>query len=370
MAGLACTAMPRISASALRHASVLVGFAIVLVLLVCRVRVAQAAPPVDEPAPIVVAVKQAAPFAVRTADGHWTGTSIELWRAVAAELELDYTLHETTLEDMIAGVAEGRYQAAVAALTVTSEREQIVDFTHPFHTTGLAIAVSSKGQPYWRGVLQTVFSWTFLELIAVLALMQLVVGTVVWLLERRANAEQFPAAPSRGVPTGFWWAIVTMTTVGYGDKAPKSALGRAVALVWMLASMVIVASVTATIASSLTIERLDARIRGPEDLHRFEVGVIAGTTAASFLRDEKIVTRSFADADTALEALSRAEIDALVWDAPLLRGAIFDHPQLAIELVPGVFQRQDYAIAVGEGSELREAINRVLPEKLRGLDFE
>jgi hypothetical protein len=31
-----------------------------------------------------------------------------------------------------------------------------------------------------------------------------------------------------------------------------------------------------------------------------------------------------------------------------------------------VFQRQDYAIAVGEGSELRERINRVLPEKLRG----
>jgi ABC-type amino acid transport substrate-binding protein len=255
-------------------------------------------------------------------------------------------------------------------LTVTSEREAIVDFTHPFHTTGLAIATSSQREPYWRGVIETVCSWVFLQLIGVLALIQLTVGTLVWLVERRANDEQFPREPRRGVPTGFWWATVTMTTVGYGDKAPKSPIGRAIALAWMLASMVIIASVTATIASALTIERLDARISGPEDLHRFAVGVIAQTTGANYLREEKFVTRQYADADAAFTGLAAGEIDALVWDAPLLRAAIVEHPELGIELVPGVFQRQDYAIAVGEGSKLRESINRVLPEKLRELEFD
>ena len=342
----------------LRWLSLLLGF----LLLVSLVPAAAHAGP---PEPVHVAVKHAPPFALRDSQGEWTGTSIELWREIAAELEIDYELHETSLEEMISGVAEGRYELAVAALTVTSEREQILDFTHPFYTTGLAIAISNEPTPHWRGVISTVASRAFVELITALALLQLLVGTLVWALERRANPDQFPRETGRGVASGFWWATVTMTTVGYGDKAPRSALGRGVALTWMLASMIIIASVTATIASSLTIERLDARISGPADLHRFEVGVIANTTGAAYLEEEKIVSRSFASSEAALEALARGELDALVWDAPLLRGALADRPKLPIKLVPGVFQRQDYAIAVGEGSELREAINRVLPEHLR-----
>lgn len=328
------------------------------------------APARAAPAPgevLQVAVKSAPPFAERDPSGAWTGTSIELWERVAAELELDYVYRETTLDDMLEGVAAGRYDLAVAALTVTAAREQSVDFTHPFYTTGLAIAVASESRPHWRGVAQTVASRAFVELVALLALLQLLVGTAVWALERRRNPEQFPPEAGPGVASGFWWATVTMTTVGYGDKAPKSLLGRALALVWMLASVIIIASVTATIASSLTIERLDARIHGPEDLHRFEVGVIAGTTGEAHLREEKIVARSFDDAAAALDALARGELDALVWDAPLLRAELAARAssERGLELVPGVFQRQDYAIAVGEGSELREAINRVLPEQVR-----
>ena len=345
---------------------------VIVALASLAARPAWAAPPVEagsEDRALTVAVKQAPPFAERGTDGRWTGLSIELWREIAAELELDYTLHETTLDDMLAGVAAGRYEVAVAALTVTAEREQSVDFTHPFYTTGLAIAVVGQREPHWRGVVDTVVSWTFLQLVLGLALLQLLVGSLVWLLERRANPEQFPLEAARGVGTGFWWATVTMTTVGYGDKAPKSFAGRTVALVWMLTSMVIIASVTATIASSLTIDRLDARIRGPEDLHRFEVGAIAGTTGAGYLGEAKILSHNFADADAALSALTDGQIDALVWDAPLLRATVEDRPELGLELVPGVFQRQDYAIAVGEGSPLRESINRVLPDKARGMDL-
>ena len=345
--------------------------ALVLVTLAATLvaRSAVAAPPVGEGEPLIVAVKEAPPFSLRRGEDEWAGPSIELWRELAAELELDYELRETTLDDMLAGVAEGRYQAAVAAITVTSEREEIVDFTHPFYTTGLAIAVLRRDEVAWRSVLDTVLSRSFLQLIASLALLQLVVGTVVWTLERRANPEQFPPGTAGGVATGFWWATVTMTTVGYGDKTPKSALGRVIALLWMLASMIILASVTATIASSLTIERLDSRIRGPGDLHRFEVGAIRGTTGALFLEHEKIVAHSYPDSESALAALREGEIEALVWDAPLLRAAARARPQLGIELVGGTFQRQDYAIAVGEGSELREAINRVLPEKIRDASF-
>ncbi|MFV8752884.1 transporter substrate-binding domain-containing protein [Nannocystaceae bacterium ST9] len=356
----------------LGHAHRLVGLVLLLaVAVVCLAgsTPAWAAPPPDRE--LTVAIKQAPPFTVREGPPEgpaiWKGPSVELWEDVALELGLHFHYHETTLDDMIAGVAEGRYDLAVAALTVTAEREEQVDFTHPYYTTGLAIAVPSRRTSPWANVLGTVFSPEFLRVLLVIGLIQLTVGTLVWLFERRTNPEQFPAGVAKGVATGLWWATVTMATVGYGDKAPKTGLGRLVAMLWMLASMVILASVTATIASSLTVERLESRIRGPEDLPRFRVGAIEATTGDRFLRSQAIAATRYPDVDTAIAALIEGEIEALVWDEPMLRFAIERGPDTwaeQVELVPGVFQRQDYAIAVGEDSPLREAIDRVLPDKI------
>ena len=208
--------------------------------------------------PLVIGTKEAPPFAFKREDGTWDGISFALMRRLSNDLGFDYRIEERTLDGLFTGLEEGQLDLSIAALTVTPEREERVDFTHPFYTTGLAIAVPKQREPAWRRVVETVVSPVFLQLIVALALIQLGVGSLVWALERRANPDQFPDQPTRGIASGFWWATVTMTTVGYGDKAPKSALGRAVALVWMLASMIILASVTATIASSLNFSAVSA----------------------------------------------------------------------------------------------------------------
>ena len=90
-----------------------------------------------------------------------------------------------------------------------------------------------------------------------LALVLMVAGFCIWLFERRQNAAQFgEGSVARGLGDGFWWSAVTMTTVGYGDKAPKTFGGRVVALIWMFVSLIIIASFTASIAASLTANRL------------------------------------------------------------------------------------------------------------------
>jgi len=49
---------------------------------------------------------------------------------------------------------------------------------------------------------------------------------------------------------GMWWAIQTVTTVGYGDVTPKAVAGRIVAAVVMLEAIALVAIVTAAITST------------------------------------------------------------------------------------------------------------------------
>jgi len=55
----------------------------------------------------------------------------------------------------------------------------------------------------------------------------------------------------------IWWAITTMTTVGYGDRYPVTGLGRAIAAMLMVGGIALLGVVTATLASWL-IEAVEA----------------------------------------------------------------------------------------------------------------
>lgn len=78
-------------------------------------------------------------------------------------------------------------------------------------------------------------------------------GAGVLLLERQAGVQQF-----RNVGEALWWAIVTMTTVGYGDFAPKALTGRVLAVIIMFAGISLMAVLSGTVASQLVARRLRA----------------------------------------------------------------------------------------------------------------
>ena len=85
--------------------------------------------------------KRFAPFAF-VQDGEYIGFSIDLWQEIAKELELDYELYgEKTVTNLLSSVKSGNTDVAIAGITITSEREKNVDFSHSFFESGLQILV-------------------------------------------------------------------------------------------------------------------------------------------------------------------------------------------------------------------------------------
>jgi len=313
--------------------------------------------------PLIVGTKVAPPFAIKGADGQWRGIAIELWQGIADDLGVEYELRETDLEGLLTGLEDGSLDASVAALTVTAPRETRVDFTHPFYSSGLGIAVPTGGTAGWLSALRGLVRPRFLAVVGSLAGILFIAGLLVWLFERRRNPEQFGDGV-HGLGSAFWWSAVTMTTVGYGDKAPVSTGGRAVALVWMFASVIMISGFTAAIASSLTVARLGAKVQGPEDLPRARVATVTGSTSEAYLEDQFLRHESLATLPEALAAVADGEADAAVYDAPLLRYLTQRQEGVGLQVLPQTFEPQLYAIALAQGSELREPINRALLERV------
>ncbi len=303
-----------------------------------------------------VAVREVPPFALRDNAGQWTGLSIQLWDDIAQSLGWEFEYQELPLRETIDALASGAVDAAPVALTMTAEREERIDFSHPYFVGGLAVAHLKAEQQGWLAVLRGFASREFLGAVGALALVLLLAGAAVWLFERRANPDEFGEHPLRGLGNGFWWSAVTMTTVGYGDKSPRTVGGRVVALIWMFASLIIIAGFTASIAASLTANQLGQDLLRDRPLSKLTVGVLAGSSAEQFANSAGSTVRSYPTLEGAANGVRDGEVEVVLHDAPILQYmSRTDQPWLTV--APGTLVREDFGIGLAPGSRFREVIN-------------
>jgi polar amino acid transport system substrate-binding protein len=294
---------------------------------------------------------------MKASDGTWRGISIELWRRVADESHVSYRfVEEPTVQALLDGVAAGKFDIAVAALTPTAARERTVDFTQPFYASGLGIAVPVTGLAGWLPVVRAMTSFGFVQAVLALVGLAFVAGFLIWLFERRGN-ESFGGGVTRGLSSGVLWSASTMTQRHTGNFNPQTVPGRIVAILWMVVSIIAIAVFTAGITSALTTRQLRGTIHSISDLSSVRVGALAGTSAEDTLTQLRISHRAFANLQDSIKALQSGLIDAVVHDKPLLAWAIREDPSSSIALVDATFGPQNYAFAVPEGSPLRKKLD-------------
>jgi polar amino acid transport system substrate-binding protein len=160
---------------------------------------------------------------------------------------------------------------------------------------------------------------------------------------------------------GIYWAVVTMTTVGYGDKTPKTTAGRAIAVFWMLASVALVSILSTSIVSRMTADRVAGGLRVTEvDLASRRLAAVAHSSGAEYLDERRLRYAPFVDLPAALAALARADVDAVVNSIGALQYLVSTRFKRRIRPPEGVLEPAYMAIALPAGSPLKKPLDEAL----------
>ncbi len=314
------------------------------------------------PAKLTVATKRFEPL-VSYKNNEYVGFSIDLWDAIAQKMNQEYSLYGVdSIEALLKEVERNNADIAIAGITITAQREKELDFSHPYYESGLQILVSNTNalsHTVGGRILSVFFLPQLYYGIIIFILILLIAAHIIWLVERKHNPE-FPSKYIQGIWESFWWAAVTVTTVGYGDKTPKKIAGKLFGLFWMCAGYFIFAYFTATVTTSFTLAEMQAVINGPQDLPGKQVATVAGTTAVEYLNKQNIEAIQYDTKEEAYLALVDNEVDAVVYDAPALQYYANHQGRNKVKVVGTPFKLQNYGIALPINSPYRKPINSAL----------
>src|SRR5436190_17124276 len=308
-----------------------------------------------------VATRFVRPF-VFEEKGQLTGFSIELWQEISKQLNVKSEfVVKPSVKELLDATRSKEADLAIAAISITADREIDWDFSEPRFEAGLQILTPAEGMRTGivAAIVAGVFSSAGLPILVLVLLIILVPAHLVWFFERR-NSTGLLTRPSYvpGIFEACWWAASTLAT--QADQMPRTALARIVAVIWMFASVVFIAYFTASVTSSLTLQQLRGDINGPEDLPGKRVASVEGSTSVEYLKQHQINVTEFPKVEDTFEALQQGRVDVVVYDAPVLLYYAAHEGGGKVQPAGSIFRRESYGIVFPSDSRYRKPVNGAL----------
>lgn len=284
----------------------------ITILLFVSFAISGMASELQEPV-LKVGVAAYPPFVIFNGNGV-AGISVDLWNNIADSLKLRYHyVRFTSYLDMMDAMGRDEINLTINPLTMTENRLAQFRLTIPFYTSKLALVERPVSAIPMTTVFLSLINWRTLRLLFVICVTVFIFSLLIWLAERRKNNREFRKG-HQGIADGVWWAFVTMTTVGYGDKIPKTRLGRTLTLIWMFFAIALMLLFTAEISSELTITKLQGDIDTVDELRKVKVGTLEQTGFSAFCEINRIQYVPYTDLKEGVDAVSDRKIEAFIGD--------------------------------------------------------
>lgn len=316
--------------------------------------------------PLTVALAECPPFVILK-NGQYSGLAVFLWERVGSELGLSWNY----VEDSLAGVLETIRNKdvtelpdiGVSCISVTSEREELIDFSHSFNETYTAIAV--RQTTLWSAVAGFFASPQVLKGILIILGVAVLIGVIFYILEYGKNKKLFSSSTIAGrILEPFIIGLMFVTNGPIRFYRFKTLTARVLSTVLTLSSTFLIAAITAVLASSFTLNAMQTEVRTIDDLRDLQVGALSASTSSAFLSKNGILHETRENLDTLVMDLDEGKLDAVVSDAAFLQYRINQGKQQgrfkSLTVLPYELAPQNYAFVLVEDSPLRERINRTL----------
>lgn len=262
---------------------------------------------------LLIGISESPPF-VTIGNDEIKGADEELWRNTAAILNIKYRyVRFPDYISLMEALKNREIDMTINPITLTGSRLSDFRLSIPFYTSYLGLAQRNTNRLPILTALGQLINWRTLQMMMMLFGVVFIFSILIWLAESRVNPREF-RKNHWGIFDGIWWAFVTMTTVGYGDKVPKSKMGRALTIIWMFYAIALFFIFTAEISSELTITKLKGEIITIEDLRKSRVGTLCETGYAAFCNVNHIDYTPFINPEDGIDALLGNKIDAFIAD--------------------------------------------------------
>ena len=291
----------------------------------------------------------------------YAGFCVDLWKAIAADLGLPFEyVPFPVLADLIQATSRGEVDVGLGNISITGERLKKVDFTHPYLQGGLQVMINEKKESdtfrrLWQGLRESGHLKIF-----TIALGIILLSTVLLTLGERHWNKEFHPDWSNGLAESFYHVMSITMTGKSTHKGLPGPFGKILAAIWLAFGVGVVAYITSSVTSVMTVNRLHGVINGPQDLPGHHVGTIGGTLSEQYCHDQNLDTSPYPNLPDAVNALVKKEIDAIVFDGLTLQWYDNAHPELPITEVGSLFMKKGYGFALPIGNALRHDINRSL----------
>ena len=308
--------------------------------------------------PLVVGVRVVPPFVMSSAGGY-RGFSIDLWREIAGRLGLESGFVErANVRELLEAVRADEVDLGIAAISITEQREETLDFSVPMFRSGLQILAPVSSNLSVIDTIQSLLRPSILQFVLFAAGFVIFIALLIWIVERMMARRRMETPPSLGA-TLYDTATSFLQEDGVGERG-RSIPGRVLTLVWLCVAVMFGIMLEGIVTAHLTVEQLNSQVQTLSDLYDKRVYTVEGSTSDDFLQNSGLTPITVASVDEAFNALMREQADAVVYDAPVLDYLATTQGNERVRLVGDPFRLEYYGIALPSGSSLKEPIDRAL----------